>query len=378
MARTCFLLSLPLCGWALGLAADKPKGKPSAPVVIPFDFESKFDDGVYGQTLGDMIWKKLGQRGGFVIPESMLEVREWCRQQRFLPGPDTPHAKMKTVVRQEQGGGIGIWGKVERVPGFNTDVYDLWINIVDFSAEPARTVYKKKVRTKAISEIPHVYIKEALNALYGKTEELAEAGPDSAAVKERWEKGQNLVHSFDKGRNAPLGWDPLPKHVSWVREQGIKNRIIRFTIPPDVAETTGVLYYSDFFAIEEGATYRFSCRWRTTGTAAKVFIKCYDDFEEPSRNKAAFRKQRREVYRSQQNLVGPANRWNTHIEDFTPTHTQFTPRWGRVMLYAYYPAGAVAWNDVVVKQIVPPPSQQIEKKRRPSLETKDRTTGGLP
>ena len=28
-------------------------------VVIPFDFESKFDDGRYGQMVGDLIWKKL-------------------------------------------------------------------------------------------------------------------------------------------------------------------------------------------------------------------------------------------------------------------------------------------------------------------------------
>ena len=28
-------------------------------IVIPFDFVSKFDDGRYGQMVGDMIWKKL-------------------------------------------------------------------------------------------------------------------------------------------------------------------------------------------------------------------------------------------------------------------------------------------------------------------------------
>ena len=34
-------------------AADERK------VVIPFDFQSKFDDGRYGRMVGDMIWKKL-------------------------------------------------------------------------------------------------------------------------------------------------------------------------------------------------------------------------------------------------------------------------------------------------------------------------------
>ena len=59
-----------------------------------------------------------------------------------------------------------------------------------------------------------------------------------------------------------------------------------------------------------------------------------------------------------------------HTEDFTPKHTQFTPRWGRVMLYAYWPAGTVDWDDIVVKQIVP--AQKKDKSPKPSLETKDK------
>ena len=91
----------------------------------------------------------------------------------------------------------------------------------------------------------------------------------------------------------------------------------------------------------------------------------------------------REVYRSQQNLMpktadpydpletslqdAPAARrrtsgaiaaaWHVHTEQFTPRHTHFTPRRGRVMLYAYGSAGIVDWDDVVVKQIAPPPDR---------------------
>ena len=49
------------------ISPDDPPKK----VVIPFDFESKFDDGEYGRTVGDLIWAKLHGQGGFVIPESM-------------------------------------------------------------------------------------------------------------------------------------------------------------------------------------------------------------------------------------------------------------------------------------------------------------------
>ena len=50
------------------------------------------------------------------------------------------------------------------------------------------------------------------------------------------------------------------------------------------------------------------------------------------------------------------------------------------MLYAYWPAGTVEWDDVIVKQIVPAPPRKGAKDRRPSTETKVRTreTGGRP
>jgi hypothetical protein len=188
---------------------------------------------------------------------------------------------------------------------------------------------------------------------------------------------------FEQGRGAPAGWDPLPHDVTWAAEKAeggkpaAKNRVIRFTMDEEVAGNSGALYYSDYFPVEEGATYRFQCRWKTTGSAAKVFIKGYDElpteFQTGAKNEASTVTERREVYRSQQNLMGPLNVWNVHSEDFTPRHTQYTPRWGRVMLYAYWPAGTVEWDDVVVKQVAPAPAREGEKVRRPSTETKVRS-----
>ncbi|MGO9465273.1 MAG: hypothetical protein ACLQVF_14110 [Isosphaeraceae bacterium] len=357
------------------------KGSAGSPqrVVIPFDFESKFDNGEYGQNMGNMFWAKLKRQGGFILPESMQEVRDWCQRNAFVPSADTPLGRMKEIVVKEQAGDIGIWGKIERVPGFEADVYDLSINIADFTVDPPRMIYQKKARTRTVSEIPHVYVKEALDRLYGRTASAA-AGPDPR-LQERWEKAPNLVKGdFEKGQRAPLGWDKLPHDVTWVwdkqKNAKARNRVIRFTMDEDVAGTTGVLYYSEFFPVEEGATYRFQCRWKTTGSAAKVFVKCYDELPTEFRTSSAAdpaQTEKREVYRSQQNLQGSAGVWNVQTEDFTPQHTQFTPRWGRVMLYAYWPAGIVEWDDVVVKQVAPLPAGRREKDRRPSLETKVRS-----
>ena len=136
------------------------------------------------------------------------------------------------------------------------------------------------------------------------------------------------------------------------------------------------MYYSQPFPVEEGAKYRFQCRWRTSGPAVKVFIKCYDATADEYRRasdseSAASQKRGREVYRSQQNLTGPKKTWNTHTQDFTPRHTKYSPQWGRVMLYAYIGAGTVDFDDVVVKQIVPGSAGTVvNKQRRHSSETK--------
>lgn len=370
--------------------ADEPSKKPSPQrVVIPFDFESRFDDGRYGQMVGDMIWKKLEREGGFVIPESMHDVRSWSERKKTNPHPAMPVAQMKKIVRDDFGADIGIWGKVERVEGNATDVYDFTILVTDFSADPPRTIYEAKARTKTVSEIPHVYVKAALDALYGRVERAPTSTTDPDMEK-RWKETPNLVQGdFEQGRQAPNGWDPLPQYVRWIVEPSDagsvgQNHIVRFEFPSSVAETSGVLFYSEYFPVEEGATYRFQCRWRTSGSAVKVFIKCYDEAEtkfsergtpgktgslnntSPGRSETI---ERREVYRSQQNFKGTAKTWNTHTEDFTPKHTQFSPRWGRVMLYAYFPAGTVDWDDVIVKQIRPAPELK-DKIKRPSSGTK--------
>jgi hypothetical protein len=325
--------------------------------------------------VGDMIWKKLERRGGYILPESMLDVRQWSERARMVPNPDTPLDRMRTIMKDEFGADIAIWGKVERLPDVQWDEYDLWLNIVDFSVDPPSPIAMLKARTKTASEIPHKYVEAALDQLYGTPPPVAESKTDEEAER-RWTTGPNLVQGDFE---TAAGWDRPGDSVSRqveVIEPASRNHFVRFNIARDVAETTGVLFYSDYFPIREGATYRFQCRWRTSDPAAKVFIKCYT--ERPTRfsdrgDGNVEQLEKREVYRSQQNLAGPGNVWNTHTEDFTPRHTQFEPRFARVMLYGYLAEGTLDWDDVIVKEIMPPPQAQTPTIRRPSLETKVRS-----
>jgi hypothetical protein len=163
--------------------------------------------------------------------------------------------------------------------------------------------------------------------------------------------------------------------------------VIRFSFPQVVGDNEGVMYYSNEFPVQDGATYRFQCRWRSDGPAVKVFIKCYDEIQTVYRGEAGSLtleagdpntgsrnapggRERREVFRGQQKLYGPKHTWNTHTEDFVAKHPRFSPKWGRVMLYAYLGGGNVEFDDVVVKQVVPPPSLNVVQEKRHSSATK--------
>lgn len=371
-------------------------------VVIPFDFQSEFDDGRYGRMVAEMIWKKLQRQGGFIIPESMLDVRDTCQSNKIRLKPESALAEVKKHVRDDFGAHVGIWGSVQRAPGHDWEVYDLTIKCVDFSAYPEpKVIYEKTARTRSVSEIPRLYVQQMLDAMYQRPPH--EPPPPDPVAQKSWRERPNLVRGdFQQGSgNAPAGWathwqagdvggpEPLGTTIRWIAEGGsaatgnTSNRVIRFTFGAGIGDGTGVAYYSHPFEVQEGALYRFQCRWRSNGPKGIVFVKCYDEVDTKYRSgterpavspggPADYIPEIgliREVYRSQQNLKGPQNTWNVQTEDFTPKHTRYTPRWGRVMLYAYLGGGVVEFDDVVVKQILSASPGDQDKVRRHSLET---------
>jgi hypothetical protein len=367
-------LHFTFCILVLSLHTSPAFADDSRKIVVPFDFISSFDNGRYGQMVGDMVWRKLSRERGLILPESMSDVRDYCETHGLKVSPEMSQAKLAAIVRDDFGGQIGVWGSVERVPGTEGDAYDLVLKCVDFSAKPTpKVIYDTKARTKSVSEIPHRYVQGLVDALVGRESGGGQgANPEAEAA---WKEKPNLLGGgdFERGEaGVPKGWsaragqqrEPLGALVRWMDEPSdsaaARNKIVRFTLDRNVAENEGVMYYSDEFPIAEGATYRFQCRWRSDGPAVKVFVKCYNDASP----------QHREVYRSQQNLSGPTGQWNTHSEDFTPRHTRYAPRWGRVMLYAYLKPGTVDFDDVFVKQILGASAAEANKVRRSSSQSK--------
>jgi|GEM_PF-6060564 hypothetical protein len=195
---------------------------------------------------------------------------------------------------------------------------------------------------------------------------------DEDAAEKRWKEGKNLVTNgdFEVGQKTPAGWDELKEHMSWVLDpDGKSQKCVKFDMPEDVAATTGMLLYSQPFAVEEGATYRIRWRFKTLAPAVKLFIKGYDEFPK----EVGFEGQDREVWRSRKDpQFGPRvakndytqGEWTEYGHDFVPFVSGKTdpatgrlvrspkqPRYVKLMLYAYWPKGVVYWDDIVVKKI---------------------------
>jgi hypothetical protein len=344
----------------------------SVPVVIPFDLESRFDDGRYGQKVARLIHARLRERGGAVLPDAMLSVRDTCRRADFHPGPETPPTDVGRVVRERFGGQVGIWGGIERAEGRQRDVYDLTLRAADFSTPGRpRVLARLDVRTRSVSEIPHRHVPAFLDKLYASgllaaresasdhepTPDDPPSPPQSATVV--------FASDFEHGTDdVPHGWarvggpenQPLGEVVRWLAEEGNPtNRVLRLELDRATGNSTGAMYYSRPFPIESGQEYRLQFRCRSGGPQPIVFVKGYatvpgarEITQTGTPPPDETRENLREVYRRQQRPAARDRSWHTHTAEFTPRHSRFEPFTARVMLYAYHGAGWVEFDDVRV------------------------------
>ena len=147
----------------------------------------------------------------------------------MIPGPDTPLTRMQEIVSGEQAGDIGIWGKIERVAGSETDVYDLWIAVADFSVEPPRMIYQKKARTRTVERDPAHLCQGGPRRPLRPTRRRSPRFP-IPRCSNVGNKAANLVQGdFERGGAAPLGGGPLPHDVTWGQQRITRRRNRKIT-----------------------------------------------------------------------------------------------------------------------------------------------------
>jgi hypothetical protein len=173
-------------------------------------------------------------------------------------------------------------------------------------------------------------------------------------IDRRWREGPNLVRNpgFEQPNAAghgPADWQAVENQMAWVANPDGPGKVLKYDMDAATAGSYGLDFYSDWIDIEPGATYRFSCRYKTLGPTPKVFLKGYHAFEAQE----GFPPQRRETYRRQVHPKGEKGQWNEVVADFVPlaTRADQMPTFLKVDLYAYWPKGVIYWDDIVLKKV---------------------------
>ena len=113
---------------------------------------------------------------------------------------------------------------------------------------------------------------------------------------------------------------------------------------------TGVQTCALPISIEPETYYQVSLRLKTEGPKVILFVKAYRDLEVEGYEGVTTHRQ--EVFKHQKRFHGKAGAWTTlTTEPFLPRSVKpaHMPQFLRVQLYAYWPPGRVAFDDVVVR-----------------------------
>jgi len=197
---------------------------------------------------------------------------------------------------------------------------------------------------------------EVLRLLAGEEKPKDDTNPDWDVA---WANGPNLVKNpgfEDADGDHPAHWDGWDrdyehKMAHWVDAPGPggSGKCMKFEMNADIAGGYGVAYYSEPIDITGGRRYRFSIRVRSDAPAVKIFLKHYAYFPPANREGEG---QWRETRRAPLNCRGVKGQWQTFTRDFSPHRDDAQdPKQTRVELYAYWPAGIVYFDDVVMKKI---------------------------
>jgi hypothetical protein len=139
-----------------------------------------------------------------------------------------------------------------------------------------------------------------------------------------------------------------------------------------MAESYGLIWYSDYIPVEKGVAYVLSMDLKSKGPAIIIWTKGYTEMDAGD----GAGPQRRNTYKYQKRfypsewgpdakLPGDWTRW--HTEPFIPRHPRAEVQWVRVMLYAYLSPGEAFFDNVDLRKV------EIAKGEPRKADFEDRT-----
>jgi hypothetical protein len=138
----------------------------------------------------------------------------------------------------------------------------------------------------------------------------------------------------------------MKKQATWINKPGAKPGDRKcLTLHPDrgMAESYGLIWYSDYIPVEPGAAYVLSMDLMTEGPSIIIWTKGYSRFGKELRNSYKYQK------RFYPEKKGEFERFKT--EPFIPRNPAVKVDSVRVMLYAYLKPGKAYYDNVDLRKV---------------------------
>jgi hypothetical protein len=351
MFRVLALVSL--CLWLLGMhtALAAPATLPVKPMVAVFPLGGDGDAALRERT-AFALRMKLDRSGFFEVVDGP-RMNEIVRETGLQVSGQTSVDELKAAAALADAQ-ILIWGELSGA--------QLTLRIVE-GADANPVLVKKEIRQPTDLRFA---VEQTLGHLTmaPRFEHPSEVAVQRDPVAEAlWAKNPNLVPNGDfseAGRWTGIyqsEWYEVPQSDAApavdkmvMRQTADGERVLSMQLSKRAAENNGLACLSDAIAIEPQTRYRLSFRYRSEGPVLHVFVKGYTRHRNIRGEETD-----REIYRRQVPLSGgTGGKWVTVVDDLNPQHPQYPVQTLRVDLYAYLVAGAVEFDDVVLKAVGTP------------------------
>ncbi len=341
--------------------------------LVAMDFASPFDKGKLGRQVGRMFRMKSTRRALFSVDTEI----DWEDRAALLERPalDADPATVAAQAKKAFGCDVLVWGAIERPedPGPKIVKQHKGYKTTQRSDKGLRLLLHVRAleldapKTFAVDRsyecaTPYELTRKVDEVLKQLTGMPTPADREAAHVKHRMAPtGPNLCAHGDfdvwpaAAARAAAPWTLLPDW-DWPMKEGIRlarqgtDACLQYDIPKPVAASTGLFCYSPYIPIDPETYYQVSFRLKTDGPKVILFVKAYRDLEVEGYE--GVQTHRQEVFKHQKRFHGKAGAWTTlTTEPFLPRSVkpEHMPQFLRVQLYAYWPPGRVAFDDVVVR-----------------------------
>lgn len=148
--------------------------------------------------------------------------------------------------------------------------------------------------------------------------------------------------------NMPARWvdASMKKQSTWIDKPGAKpgdKKCLTLHPDRDMAESYGLIWYSEYIPVEPGEAYVLSMDLKAEGTSVIIWTKGYTKYGTELRNSYKYQK------RFYPEKKGEWERWQT--EPFIPRNPAVKVESVRIMLYAYCSPGTAYYDNVDLRKV---------------------------